>query len=331
MRRRSVLRLFGLFLGGATAMTAASPAAHAQSVPLVGFLNSASPQAWSAFVASFRDGLKETGFVDGRNVAIEYRWAEGRYERLPAMAAELVKRNVAVLVTTGGIPPLAAAKAATSSVPIVFTLGSDPVKLGYVASLNRPGGNITGIYLFTSSIDEKRFGLLSDTVSSPAPLAALVNPTNPNTAGRLKGLLEAARSLGRTVRVFNATTMPEIEAAFAEVKSFGARGLFVAADPFFNGQRAAIVALTLRHTIPAIFEGREFAAMGGLMSYGTNFRDNYRQAGVYTGRVLKGEKPADLPVMQSTKFEFVINLRTAKQLGLQVPPGVSAQADEVIE
>jgi putative ABC transport system substrate-binding protein len=187
------------------------------------------------------------------------------------------------------------------------------------------------VFLFTASIDNKRFGLLHDMVPGPAPFAALVNPVNPNTPERLKGLLEAARSLGRPLRVFNATTMPEIEAAFSEVKSSGARGLFVAADPFFNGQRAAIVALTLRHTIPAIFEGREFAAVGGLMSYGTNFSESYRQAGLYTGRVLKGEKPADLPVVQSTKFEFVINLRTAKQLGLQVPPGVSAQADEVIE
>jgi putative ABC transport system substrate-binding protein len=327
VRRRQFLGL----LGGATAMTTASLAARAQQMPVVGFLNSSSPGPWAQFVAAFRAGLKETGFGEGQNVAIEFRWAEGQYDRLPAMASDLVRRKVTVLVATGGIPSVAAAKSVTSTIPIVFTLGSDPVKLGFVASLNRPGGNITGVYFFTASIDDKRLGLLHDMVPAAARFAALVNPKNPNIAGRLKGLEAAARVIGRPLHILNATTLPELDAAFSELKKSGAQALIVAADPFFNGQRAAIVSLASRHAIPAVYEGREFATAGGLMSYGTNFLDAYRQAGIYAGRVLKGQKPADLPVMQSTKFEFVINLKTARALGLQVPPGVSAQADEVIE
>jgi putative ABC transport system substrate-binding protein len=224
-----------------------------------------------------------------------------------------------------------AAKAATSAIPIVFTLGSDPVRLGLVASFSRPGGNVTGVHLFTAVIDSKRLGLLRDMVPGAAVIAALVNPRNPNIPDRSKEIEAAARTIGRQLRFLHASTRQEIEAAFAASTRMGAGALFVGADPFFNNARDAIVALAARHAIPAIYELRDFAVAGGLMSYGTDFADAYRQAGVYAGRILKGEKPADLPVVQSTKFELVINLRTAKALGLDVPPGVSAQADEVIE
>jgi putative ABC transport system substrate-binding protein len=300
-------------------------------MPVVGFLGSTSAGPWFRLVEAFRGGLRETGYVDGQNVVIDFRWAEGQYQRLPALAADLVRRQVAVLVATGGQSTVLAAISATSKIPIVFTLGSDPVKLGLVASLNRPGGNVTGINLFTAELDAKRLGLLHAMVPRSELVAALVNPTNPTTPRRLNEIEEAARSVGLRAHFLNASTLLELASAFSALKSTGASALFVAADPFFNAQRDAIIALTASHGIPAIYEQRDFVLAGGLMSYGTDFAESYRQAGIYAGRILKGEKPADLPVVRSTKFEFVLNLKTAKAQKLDVPPAVSAQADEVIE
>ena len=247
------------------------------------------------------------------------------------LAAELVRRRVDVIVATGGQPTVAAAVAATKTIPIVFTVGSDPVELGFVASINRPGGNATGVNLLTAVMDSKRLGLLHAVVPTARLIVTLVNPTNPNVASRSKEIQQAAHSIGRQIQIMHASTLQELAAAFSKINQMGADALFVGADPFLNTQRDAIVALTASHAIPAIYEQRDFAVAGGLMSYGTDFANSYRQAGVYTGRILRGEKPADLPVVQSTKFEFVINLRTAKTLGLEIPPAVSAQADEVIE
>jgi putative ABC transport system substrate-binding protein len=325
MKRRE----FTTLLGGAAVWPLAARA-QAQ-VPAIGFLGSASPGPWAQLVAAFRAGLKEAGFTEGRNVAILFRWADGRYDRLPALAADLVRSRVDVLVATGGQPTVMAAKTATSEIPIVFTLGSDPVAMGVVANLNRPGGNITGAILFTAAIDAKRFGLLHDMAPSAAVTAVLVNPNNPTIPARSKEIEAAARRVGKRVHFLHASTREEIEAAFAMLGRLDVGALFVAADPFFHSIRDTIVALAARHAIPAIYEQRSFAVAGGLMSYGTDFLDTYRQAGIYTGRILKGEKPGDLPIVQATKFELVINLKTAKALGLDVPPGVSAQADEIIE
>jgi putative tryptophan/tyrosine transport system substrate-binding protein len=325
LRRRE----FIIVLGGAASWPLAARAQ--QQMPVIGFLCSASSAPWAHFVAAFRAGLEEIGYVDGRNVTIEFRWAEGVYDRLPAMAADLVRRKVAVLVSTGGVPPIIAAKAATATIPIVFTLGTDPVQLGIIDSLSRPGGNVTGAVLFTAMIHTKRLGILRDTVPTATLIAALVNPKNPNSAGVTKSIEDAARAVGGQVHFLHASNEQELDAAFAALARLRAGALLVASDPFFSGQRNHVVALAARHAVPAIYEERQFATVGGLMSYGANFGESYRQAGIYTGRILKGEKPSDLPVVQSTKFELVINLRTAKALGLEVPPGVSAQADDIIE
>jgi putative ABC transport system substrate-binding protein len=327
MRRRD----FMVMLAGATAAWPLVVRAQQASRPMIGFLSSGSEASWQHFVVAFREGLRETGHADGQNVTIESRWADGQYGRLPAMAADLVARRAAVLVSTGGAATIMAAKEATSTIPIVFTLGTDPVRLGIVSSLNRPGGNITGAFLFTSEIDTKRLGLLRDTVPTATLIAALINPDNPPAQNQARGIENAARAVGRQVHVLRARALPEVEAAFASVTQLRAGGLLVAADPFFNTHREQIVAMAARHAVPAIYEQREFVAAGGLMSYGSNFADSYRQAGIYVGRILKGEKPGDLPVVQSTKFEFVLNLKTAKALDLTVPSGVLAQADEVIE
>lgn len=327
MKRRDFITL----VGGAAASWPLAAVAQQQAMPVVGFLSSVSPGPWAHFVAAFRQGLSETGYVEGRNVAIEFRWAEGQYDRLPALAADLVARQVAVLVATGGTMTTLAAKAATTKIPIVFTIGEDPVQLGIVASLNRPGGNITGVNIFTTEMGAKRLGLLHEMVPTAALIAVLINPKNPNAETLSKDVPEAARSVAQRIHILTATTELELDAAFKTMTELGARALLVAADPFFNSRREYIVALAARHGIPAMYEQREFALAGGLMSYGTNLPHAYRQAGIYTGRVLKGEKPADLPVVQSTEFEFVINLNAAKALGLEVPPGLSARADEVIE
>jgi putative ABC transport system substrate-binding protein len=326
MRRREFISLFG----GAAAWPVA---AHAQqpAMPVIGFLNGASPTPWAHFLVAFRHGLKETGFVEGQGVRIEFRWAEGRYDRLPAMAAELVRHKVAVIVATGAAAAVLAAKNATASIPIVFTTGGDPVKIGLVASLNRPGGNVTGVVLLTSMMDAKRLGLLREMVPSATLIAVLTNPRNAYTQYQVESLREGARSVGQNITILKASTDAEITSAVSSLKAIGAQALLVAADAFFNARREFLVALTTRNGVPAMYEFREFAAAGGLMSYGTHLPDGYHQAGIYTGRILKGEKPADLPVYQLSTFEFVINLNAAQALGLEVPANLSARADKVIE
>jgi putative tryptophan/tyrosine transport system substrate-binding protein len=326
MRRREFIALVGC-------TAAAWPlAARAESaMPVIGFLNSASSQPFANYVASFRAGLKETGYVDGQNVVIEFRWAEGHYDRLPEMAADLVRRKVAVLVSTGGSPSITAAKAATTTIPIVFTTGSDPVRLGLVTSLSHPGGNITGVDFFVTQMESKRLGLLRALIPGVQLIAVLLNPTQQIYTRQKTDVEEAVHATGQQIHLLSASNESEIDAAFATAMQLRAGAMLVGADPFLNSQRDKIVALAARHAIPAIYEQREHALAGGLMSYGTNLSEAYRQAGVYAGRILKGEKPGDLPVVQSTKFEFVINLKTAKALGIEVPPNLSAEADEIIE
>jgi putative ABC transport system substrate-binding protein len=302
-----------------------------QTAPLIGFLNAFSQAAWEQPVLAFRRGLSEEGYVEGRNVAIAFRWAEGQYDRLPALAAELVRLPVTVLVATGGSITALKAKAATTSVPVVFGIGGDPVALGLVSSFNQPGGNATGIYFLTTQLEAKRLGLLRQLVPKDALIAALLNPTVALADAQFKEVQAAALVAGQRVRIFHAKSEAEIDSAFMEIVRMRAAGLLVAADPFFLTRRAHIVALASRHAIPTIYEQREFATAGGLMSYGTSLSDASRQLGVYTGRILKGEKPASLPVLQSAKFEFVINLKTAKSIGLQVPEGLLNAADNVIE
>jgi putative ABC transport system substrate-binding protein len=271
------------------------------------------------------------GYVEGRNLAIEFRWAEGQYDRLPDMAADLVRRQVAVITTTGGDPAALAAKAATTIIPIVFTAGTDPVKSGLVASLNRPGGNATGVHILTAMMEGKRQGLLRELVPTVTRIAVLLNPTYTAAEVQLKEVEEAARTLGLETQVLHASTELELDTTFATLGQLRVGALQVCADPSFNSRRDHIVALAARHAIPAIYEQREFAVVGGLASYGTSLADAYHQLGIYTGRVLNGDKPADLPVMQSTKYQFIINLKTANALGLEISPTLSARADEVIE
>jgi putative tryptophan/tyrosine transport system substrate-binding protein len=324
MSRRGVIGLIS---------SAALPlAARAQqpAMPVIGFLNGASSEAYAPFVAAFRQGLREAGYVEGQNTTIEYRWADGQYERLPALAAELINRKVAVIAATT-TPAVQAAKAATSTVPIVFTTGDDPVKLGLVSSLNRPGGNITGISNLVVELGSKQLGLLRDLVPDMTPTAALTNPNFSGAERQLADMQAAVRALGLPLVVLRAITESEIDAAFASMVQQRCRAVVVAADPFFIARRDHIVALAARAAIPAIYSFREFALAGGLMSYGTDFRDSYRQAGIYTGRIIKGEQPADLPVQRSVKFEFVLNLKTARTLELSVPTSMQLLADEVIE
>ncbi len=326
MRRRAFITL----LGGAAAAWPLAARAQ-QPMPVIGYLNGTSPAPSAQFVAAFRQGLNETGYAEGRNVTIEYRWAEGRYDRMTEMAGDLVRRQVAVIVASGGAAAIASAKQATATIPILFVTGSDPVQTDLVASLNRPGGNVTGVHFFTVELESKRLGLLRDLVPNAATIAVLLNPTYPNAAFHLQEVENAARRAGQQIQILSASTEAEIDVAFARLPQLRAGALLVGADPFFNSRRDQIVALAARHAIPAIYETRTFAQAGGLASYGTSQTDAYRQVGIYTGRVLRGEKPADLPVVQSTKFEFVINLKTAKALGLEVPPGLSSMADEIIE
>jgi putative ABC transport system substrate-binding protein len=324
-------REFITLLGGAAA--AAWPlAARAQqsSLPVIGFLNSASPEGYVPFVAAFRQGLKEGGYVEGQNATIEYRWAEGHYDRLPALAADLVNRKVTVIAATS-TPAALAAKAATATVPIVFTTGGDPIKLGLVVALNQPGGNATGVSSLITELGSKRLGLLRELVPGITAIATLMNPNFQDAETQLADAEAAARTLGLRLIVLRATSEREIDAAFATIVQQGAAALDVAVDPFFTARRDQIVALAARNRIPAVYPLRDFAVAGGLMSYGTDFVDSYRQAGVYTGRIVRGEKPADLPVQRSTKFEFVINFKTAKALGLAVPNSMQLLADEVIE
>jgi putative ABC transport system substrate-binding protein len=324
MRRRDFITL----LGGTTAWPLAARAQQ-PALPVIGFLNGSSAWEYAHLAAAFRQGLSEIGFVEGRNVAIDYRWAEGHYDRLPTLATDLVRRQVAVIA--GNTPATFAAKAATTTIPIVFSSGSDPIKLGFVASLNQPGGNVTGVSFFSAVLEPKRLGLLRELVPTAAMIAVLLNPKYPDAEAQSKDVQEAARTLGLQIQILGASTERDLDATFATLAQLRVGGLLVCADPFLYSRRDYIVALATRYAVPAIYEQREYALAGGLVSYGTNLTDAYRQVGIYTGRVLKGEKPADLPVMQSTRFEFVINLKTAKTLGLDVPPGLSARADEVIE
>jgi putative ABC transport system substrate-binding protein len=326
LKRRDFITL----LGGVAAWPLAARAQQS-AIPVIGFLNTVPPEGFTDRLRAFRQGLKETGFIDGENVTIEYRWADNQVERLPALAADLVSRRVAVIVTLNTASALAA-KAATTMIPIVFAVGSDPVPLGLVASLNRPGGNVTGINFSISELGEKRLELLRALVPSVRRLAVLVNPTSAVlTEFTVKDTAAAARAMGLEIKVFNASTSDEVHAAFARFSSERPDALFVGADPFFTARRVQLSTLAARHGLPSSFPLRENVEAGGLMSYGTNINDATRQVGVYTGRILKGTKPEDLPVVQSTKFELVINLTTAKTLGLTVPPNLLAIADEVIE
>jgi putative tryptophan/tyrosine transport system substrate-binding protein len=300
-------------------------------MPVIGFLSSRSPNESASAVAAFRQALTEAGYVEGQNVDIAFCWAEGQYDRLPALAADLARRPVAVIFATGGNPPAFAAKAASATIPIVFLTGSDPIKFGLVASLNHPGSNVTGVTLFTSLLVAKRMELLRELAPTATTVAILVNPSNSNAEPDTRVAQIAARSLGQQLVVLSASTKNDIDAAFATVVEKRANALLVNTDAFFLARRNQFVALAARDAIPTIHDLREFTAAGGLVSYGTNLADAYRQAGAYIGKILKGEKPANLPVVQPTKFDLVINLKTAKALGLEIPPTVLARADEVIE
>jgi ABC-type uncharacterized transport system substrate-binding protein len=325
MRRRKFITL----IGAAAAWPLAARSQQA-ALPMIGFLNGGSPAEYAPMVAAFREGLKELGYVEGQNVAIEFRWAEGKYERLSALGTDLVRRQVAAIAATS-TPAAQAAKALTATVPIVFTTGADPVQLGLVASLNQPGGNVTGVSFLVNELTKKQFEVLHQILPKAALIGFLVNPAVAYARSQTTEAQDAARALGRQLFVVTARTESEIDAAFAALVKKLAGGVITISDPFLNSRRDQIVALAARHSLPALYPVRDYVAAGGLMSYGTSIIGAYRQVGVYTGRILKGEKPADLPVMRPTKLELVINLKTAKTLDLTIPPALIALADEVIE
>ena len=325
MKRREFITL----LGGAAAAWPLAARAQQGGVPVVGFLNGSSAWESAHIVAAFRQGLSEIGYVEGRNVAMDYRWGEGHYDRMPALAADLIRRQVAVIACN--TPGAVAAKAATTTIPIIFSTGTDPIRLGLVSSLNKPGGNITGVSFFSVILESKRLGILRELAPSAAAFAVILNPQFPDFEAQAKEVEEAGRKLGVQIQILHASSEREIELAFAKLAELRGGGLLVGADPFLYSRRDYIVGLASRSALPAIYEQRENALAGGLASYGTNVTDAYRQAGNYTGRILNGEKPGDLPVLQPTKFELVINLKTAKALDITVPPSLLARADEVIE
>jgi len=326
MQRREFITL----LGGAAMAWPLTAHAQQTAMPVVGFVSGQSNE--ERFGAAFRKALNEAGYVEGQNVMVEYHWLDGHYDRLPALVADLVRRQVAVIATPGNTPAALAAKAATATIPIVFGVAEHPVKLGLVASLARPGGNATGVNLLSAEVVAKRLGLLHDLVPKAVRIAVLVNPANSSTAeATLRDIPEAARALGLQTQVLNASTRSEIEAVFATLLRDRADALFVAPDGFFTSRRVQFATLAARHAIPAVYSNRGYPEVGGLMSYGSDTLDYYRQAGVYTAQILKGAKPADMPVLQSTKWEFVINMQTARALGLEVPNSLQMLADEVIE
>jgi putative ABC transport system substrate-binding protein len=326
MRRRELI-----LLGVAAAAWPGALRAQRKAMPVIGILGTGSPSGWAPFAPAFREGLSETGYVEGQNVAIEHRWAEGRYDRLPALAAELVSRKVDVIVSMGGPPTALAAKGATSTIPIVFRLGADAVELGLVASLARPGENLTGVSLLADELTTKRLELLSELVPHARVIALMVNPNNTNAKRTIAIAEDFARAKGLQLPIVKATTAGEIDDAFASLRSLHAGALVVSADPFLSNQRKQIAALASRHVVPAIYAWREFAASGGLISYGPSLTAAFRLIGIYAGKILNGANPADMPVQQPTTFELVINLKTARALGLDIPQQLLAVADELIE
>jgi putative ABC transport system substrate-binding protein len=327
MRRRGFISL----LGGAAAAWPLAARAQQAALPVIGFIRIGSADTNARYIAAFRKGLNETGTFEGQNVTVEYHWLEGQHDRLPALMADLIHRQVAVIATAGNVPTLAA-KAATAKIPIVFGVGDDPVRLGIVASFARPGGNLTGINFVNAELTAKRLRLLHDMVPKAVHVAALLNPANASSSeSQIRIVQEAARTIGLQIRILNATTIGEIDAAFATLERERPDALFVAGDAFFVSRAVQFATLAARGRIPATYSLRDYVAVGGLMSYGTDFTEAFRQVGVYTGKILKGAKPADLPVVQSTKFEFVINMQTARALGLEVPAQLLATVDEVIE
>jgi ABC-type uncharacterized transport system substrate-binding protein len=327
MRRREFITL----LGGATIAWPLAARAQQAALPVIGFLSSASPDDYTIRLRAFRQGLKDAGYVEGQNVTVEYRWAEDQYSRLPLLAAELVRRKVNVIVAGGGTPSALAAKAATATIPIIFAVAVDPVKTGFVANLKRPGGNLTGVTNLNVEVAQKRLELLHELLPTATVIAALVNPTSALTEPFLQALQPAARALGVQLRVLQASTDRDLDAAFAKLVELRASALVISPDIFFNAHTEQLAALSLRHAMPTIFQHRTFVAAGGLLSYGSDESEYYRLVGIQAGKILKGEKPADLPVMQSTKVELMINLKTAKALGINVPLPLLGRADEVIE
>jgi putative ABC transport system substrate-binding protein len=326
MKRRDFIAVFG----GTVAWSAVARA-QKSAMPVIGFLSSASPAQWTSFIVAFRQGLNEAGYAEDKNVGIEFRWAEGQYDRLPALAADLVRRQVAVVVASGGTGPALAAKAATSTIPIVYTGVSDPVGMGLVASLGRPGGNVTGVSLLGVELNAKRMELLHELVPNATVIALLVNPDNPLVESNVRQAQGEARSLGQQLHVLRARTEQDIDAAFATLVHLRAGALVVGPDPFFGNRREQLVGLAARYAVPTVFDLRQFVTVGGLLSYGPSLFETYRQAGIYTGKILNGAKPADLPVLQPTKLELVINLKTARALGLTIPQSLLLRADEVIQ
>ena len=328
MRRREFITL----IVATAAVWPLGGRAQQSSKSTIGFLGSESPDAWAGRLQELQRGLSESGFVEGQNLSVEYRWAQGRNERLPSMAADLVREQVKVIIAPGSTPAALAAQAATKTIPIVFEIASDPVELGLVSSLSKPGGNVTGVTTLNLEIGPKRLELLHNVIPSAKVIGLLINPTNPRLAEQnVKSIQSAGRTFGLEMHALQASTEDEFGSAFEELKTIRAGGLMIAADPFFSSHVVQLAALSIRHAVPSVYQFREFAAAGGLISYGTSFTKSFRTVGNYAGRILKGEKPADLPVQQPTQFELIINLKTAKALGFDLPPKLLALADEVIE